>query len=64
MDFVKKLISICFIVLGVASFTGTVALYFSATLRLYIPGMDNANQFFGLLCALTSAIGKRDVRHV
>jgi hypothetical protein len=57
MDFVKKLISICFIVLGVASFAGTVALYFSATLRLYIPGMDNANQFFGLLCALTSAIG-------
>ncbi|WP_211462848.1 hypothetical protein [Collimonas silvisoli] len=57
MTLVKKVISICFIVLGMVSFAGNVALYFSSTLRLYIPGMDNANQFFGLLCALTSAIG-------
>ncbi|MEM4987507.1 hypothetical protein V8G57_08930 [Collimonas sp. H4R21] len=57
MTLVTKLISICFIVLGLASFAGTVALYFSESLRLYFPGMDSANQFFGFLCALTSAIG-------
>jgi len=57
MALVKKFISICFIVLGIASFAGTVAFYFSATLRLYVPGANNVNQFFSLLCALTSAIG-------
>jgi hypothetical protein len=57
MTLVKKLISICFIVLGMASFAGIAALYFFASLRLYFPNIHSANQFFGLLCALTSAIG-------
>jgi len=34
-----------------------MAFYFSATLRLYIPDVDNANWFFGLLCAVTSIVG-------
>ncbi|MGB7196088.1 MAG: hypothetical protein WBD81_21750 [Collimonas pratensis] len=57
MTLIKKLIAICFIVVGMILFVGHVALYFSATLRLHIPGLDNASQFFSLLCGITSAIG-------